>query len=155
MDKFVNFKQWGNEDSNNFEKDATVENWKKDSKILSKMDPFSSFRPIDLYNFNVSLFKGIAFPEIYSDVRFPAPFTSPTFSFQQKSSFSVDLNSNGCALIQVNMSQYLDANKFRTGLAGSQNGTSLVGNSNVFVSTSTGTLLDGINSTKFRCNSTK
>lgn len=85
------------------------------------------FRPVDIYQLSIDLYKGIAFPELYKNIRFPAPFSTPTFSFQQKTSFTADLNDKGNLLIQINMSQYLDASKFRTGITGNQNGNSVIG----------------------------
>jgi hypothetical protein len=140
VDNFNDYEQ-KNDFANEFEKEQTRENWNKDTQELKAAGMPTSFRPIDYYKLNVNLFKGIAFPEIYKGVRFPAPFSSPTFSFQQKSSFAVDLNALGCAWISVNMSQYLDFTKFKDGNT-ILNGTSTVGNSNVFYSSSA--FVDGI-----------
>lgn len=34
-------------------------------------------------------------PEKYKFVRFPAPFYIPTYTYQQRTSYSVNLNANG------------------------------------------------------------
>lgn len=72
------------------------------------------------------------FPEKFKQVRFPAPFMIPTYTYQQKTSFSITTNAAGCCWLEVNLGQFLDTSKFKTGIAGSQNGTSVVPNSNVF-----------------------
>ena len=140
LDNFHDYEQ-KNDFANEFEKEQTKENWAKDVQDLKAAGMPTSFRPVDYYKLNVNLFKGIAFPEIYKGVRFPAPFSNPTFSFQQKSSFSVDLNALGCAWITVNMDQYLDFTKYRDGVI-LKNGANLCGNSNVFYSSSA--FVDGI-----------
>jgi hypothetical protein len=119
--------------------DVFREKVKNDKAKLSQQN---TFRPVDYYDLNISLFQAMISPELYRNIRFMAPFSIPTYTFQQKSSFSVNLNANGAAWISINMGQYLDASKFKTGLAGSQNGTAVVPFSNVF--TDSRAALDGI-----------
>ena len=97
---------------------------------------------IDRFELSRSLYEAILFPEKIKGFKFPAPFQSLTYSFQQKNSFYVKTNEMGNCFIQITLGQYLDETQFKTGTAGlsplgipgSQNGTSTVGQSNVFIS---------------------
>jgi len=105
----------------------------------------NTYRPIDFYDYKRSLFEALVFPEIAKGVKLPSQFQIPTYVFQQKNSFTVTTNTNGNAYVQVNMGQFLDSSRFKTGAVGSQNGTSTVGNSNVFMTDSTTGTLTGVN----------
>ena len=114
------------------------------------------YRPIDILQLKRTLCEAMIFPEMSKGVKFPSEFQIPTYCFQQKNSFTVSTNSLGNCLIQVNMGQFLDSTRYATGqgagtaasplltvggganptINGSaiiQNGTSLVGQSNVFI----------------------
>lgn len=58
--------------------------------------PRSMERSIDIIKLKTDLYKAMIFPELFKHVRFPAPFYLPTYTYQQKSSFVVNLNANGC-----------------------------------------------------------
>lgn len=60
-----------------------------------KKNQYYGFRPVDMFELNVGLFQALIFPEKYRHIRLPAPFYIPTYTFQQKTSFSVSLNANG------------------------------------------------------------
>jgi hypothetical protein len=90
-------------------------------------------RPIDVFSYKKSLMEALLFPEIAKGIKLPSQFQIPTFSFQQRNSFTISSNSAGNCFVQVNLGQYLDKSMFKTGAPGDQNGTSPVGNSNVFV----------------------
>lgn len=112
---------------------SAVEKFKQNVKNdIDTIKNRNSYNPYEIYNPKIDLFRAMLNPEISKHVRFYAPFAVPTYVFQQKTSFSISLNANGCAWLQINMGQFLDASKFRTGIPGSLNGTSTVPNSNVF-----------------------
>ena len=108
---------------------------------LLKTSNDSYDRPIDKVKLSRTLFESILYPEKAKGFKFPGLFQTLTYTFQQKNSFYVKTNEYGNCLIQVTLGQYLDSSQFKTGttttnplgVAGSQNGTSTVGQSNVFV----------------------
>ena len=99
------------------------------------------FRPIEKYRLSKTLIEAVLYPEKAKGFKFPAPFQTLSYSFQQKNSFYVKTNAFGNCFIQITLGQYLDETQFKTGtstanalgIPGSQNGTSAVGQSNVFV----------------------
>jgi hypothetical protein len=120
-------------------------------KIASiQQNKMKTYRPIEIDNIQRTLFEAMIFPEYAKGVKFPAPFQIPTYTFQQKNSFTISTNAAGNAFVQINFGQFMDANIFRTGIAGvgvaganasgyyntttgvNQNGTSTVGNSTIF-----------------------
>lgn len=109
---------------------------------LSKEGDGNHFKDINKIELSRTLYEAILYPEKAKGFKFPAPFQTLTYSFQQKNSFYVKTNELGNAFIQITMGQYLDETQFKTGtsstnplgIPGSQNGTSTVGQSNVFIS---------------------
>jgi hypothetical protein len=129
------YTQQPEDEDGEYEKKGTVDAFARDYVKLSKKSG-SSQKDIHYYDLVEGLYKGILFPDLFSKVRFPAPFTAPTFLFQQKSILTVDLNANGNAWVQVSLGQFLDGAKYKDGLTpGTRNGTSLVPVTNVFVNT--------------------
>ena len=116
---------------------------KKYNKLIKQ--PSSGSRPIDFVDgFKKNLYEAILFPETAKGFKFPAriyififilAFQIPTYTFQQKTSFLVKCDaSTGNALVQVNLSQYLDAGQF---VIGTNSGTAVadIPKSNVFTGT--------------------
>lgn len=92
-----------------------------------------SYRPIEIYEHRRALYEAMIFPELAKGIKFPSNFMIPTYSFQMKTSFTLTTNAFGNCLVQLNQAQFLDPSRYKTGAVGSQNGTSDVGNSNLFI----------------------
>ena len=92
-----------------------------------------SYRPIEIMEENRTLFEAIIFPELSKGIKFPSSFMGiPTFTYQVKNSFTISTNSKGNCFVEFNLGQYLDESRFKDGVA-NKNGTSKIGNSNLFV----------------------
>ena len=132
----------------NFQHANTLAQFSRNVADIQKAKmPF--YRPIEIYDLHRTLFEAMIFPEQAKGIKFPAPFQIPTYTFQQKNSFTIQTNALGNALVQVNFGQFLDSNVFKTGISGTgiaganalgyynaatnQNGTSTYGNSNLFI----------------------
>jgi len=85
-----------------------------------------------LYHAGDALFKAMVSPELYQEIRFPSLFPLPTYCYRTKSSFYVRTNSYGNAFIEIHMGQYCDTETYKDGIT-KKNGTSTVGNSNIFI----------------------
>ncbi len=101
----------------------------------------------------VYLFRSILSPERFDGegIKFPSAsdFSMKTHVYQSRNTFTLKTNASGNCLVQFNLGQFLDDSQFVTGINGvgvaganalgyfnagaNQNGTSTVGNSNVFV----------------------
>lgn len=92
-----------------------------------------SYRPIDIREHHRTLYEAMIFPELAKGIKFPSNFMSiPTFTYQIKNSFTISTNSSGNCWVEFNMGQYLDESRFKDGV-NNKNGTSNIGNSNLFV----------------------
>ena len=92
-----------------------------------------SYRPIEMMEENRTLFEAMIFPELSKGIKFPSQFMAiPTFTYQLKNSFTISTNSKGNCFIEFNLGQYLDETRFKDGIV-NKNGTSTIGNSNLFV----------------------
>lgn len=111
--------------------DAIKKFARKIYQIQKNISP--SYRPIEIYEHKRALYEAMIFPELAKGIKFPSNFMIPTYSFQMKTSFTLTTNSSGNVLVQLNQAQFLDPSRFKTGAVGSQNGTSVVGNSNLFI----------------------
>jgi len=137
---------------------ATKKNIVDFEKSVNKIAkiPLTMQRPIDIFNLKVDLYKAMIFPEKFKHIRFPAPFFLPTYTYQQKSSFVINLNANGCGWVEVNLGQFCDPSKYfvggySSGTTGNvNNGNLTIPESNVFVNT--GATLDGITTLSFANN---
>ena len=120
--------------------DTFKSNYKKYKKDYNN----GSFKTTDIYKMTKTLIEAILFPEKFKGFKFPAPFMLPSYCYQQKSSFVLRSNANGCAFVQVNFGQYL----IQSNLAQSTVANNVLTNnalSNVFYSAESSTL-DGVNS---------
>ena len=54
----------------------------------------NQYNPYEVYDTQINLFRAMINPELHKHVRFYAPFIVPTYVFQQKTSFSINLNAN-------------------------------------------------------------
>jgi len=140
------------------EKEQNINDFGNNLNKIAKI-PRSMERPIDIIKMKTDLYKAMIFPENFRHIRFPAPFNIPTYTYQQKSTFTISLNANGCGWVEVNMGQFCDPSRYYVG--GYSNApTNTIGNtndgnltlpiSNIFYNT--GAQLDGINALYFQAN---
>ena len=110
-----------------------TENSKPKAKIVKRANTDGD-EPYDIFYESIESFiKAFTAPEKNAAVRFPNQFPIPTYLYRMETAFTLRTNSYGNCLVEIHFGQYCDVDSFKTGLAGSQNGTSNVGNSNVFI----------------------
>jgi hypothetical protein len=72
-----------------------VENYisdvKKDKESIKSRNAYNAY---EIFDAKISLFRAMINPELSQHVRFYAPFLVPTYTFNQKTSFSINLNAN-------------------------------------------------------------
>jgi len=61
----------------------------------------NAYRAYEVYEAKINLFRAMVNPELSKHVRFYAPFMVPTYVFQQKTSFSINLNANVTNLTNI------------------------------------------------------
>jgi hypothetical protein len=64
---------------------------KSDKESIKNRNAYNAY---EVYDANINLYRAMINPELNKQVRFYAPFTMPTYVFQQKTSFSINLNVN-------------------------------------------------------------
>lgn len=54
----------------------------------------NSYNAYEIFDAKINLFRAMINPELSQHIRFYAPFMVPTYTFNQKTSFSINLNAN-------------------------------------------------------------